>query len=55
MAQPDRAPIQQAQERAVRRHTIRQQQGVLSWLRRHRGGQAMATSFPRGLALRLLN
>ena len=49
VAQPDRAAVQQAQELAARRHQIRQDQGVLPRLRRHRSSQALATLCPRGL------
>jgi transposase len=49
VAQSDRAPLQQAQELAPRRHPLRQDRPVLPRLRRHRRSQALATLCPRSL------
>jgi hypothetical protein len=54
MAQSDRAPLQQTQELAARRDPIRQNEGILSRLRRHRSSQTMEALCPRALILGLI-
>ena len=49
MAQPDRAAVQQTQELAQGRDTLRQDQGILPRLRRARLSQTMDTLCPRNL------
>ncbi len=57
MAQPDRAAVQQTQELAQVRDTLRQDQGILPRLRRARLSQTLDTLCPRNLtdALEQLN